>query len=300
MILLYFASMAGAALLSFILFRPSIMLANATGAIDLPNSRKTHTQPTARVGGFAFFMAFLVFLPLLPINMNWKISLILGGGTVFLVGFLDDALQLPPFAKLCGQIIAACIYFFTTEPNANIMTGALLMFWLVFVTNSINLIDGLDTLAGGISYSISLCISVLAMIFNNGDIVWVSMLILFIIMGFIPHNIPPARIFMGDCGALFLGFILAAASSRLILESNSFICLISVTLIFRVPNSDTVQCFFRRILKGKNPFVADRGHFHHQLLRWGFTRECAALLLISISLLLGFIGVVISSIISLQ
>ena len=300
MILLYFASMTGAALLSFILFKPSILLANATNAIDIPNSRKTHTQPTARVGGFAFFIAFLTFLPLLPINMNWKISLILGGGTIFLVGFLDDALQLTPFAKLFGQIIASCLYFFTAVPNLNIITGAILIFWLIFVTNSINLIDGLDALAGGISYSIALCLSVLATIFNNGDVVWMSMLILFIIMGFIPRNIPPARIFMGDCGALFLGFILATASSRLILESNSFICLISVTLIFRVPSSDTVQCFFRRILKGKNPFVADKGHFHHKLLHRGFTRECAALLLISISLALGFLGVVISSIIILQ
>ena len=148
--------MTGAALLSFILFKPSILLANATNAIDIPNSRKTHTQPTARVGGFAFFIAFLTFLPLLPINMNWKISLILGGGTIFLVGFLDDALQLTPFAKLFGQIIASCLYFFTAVPNLNIITGAILIFWLIFVTNSINLIDGLDALAGGISYSIAL------------------------------------------------------------------------------------------------------------------------------------------------
>lgn len=295
MSILYFAVGLGVFLLSFVLFKPSLLLARAVGAIDIPKGRKMHSRPTARVGGFAFFVAFILFLPLLPIRAEIKVELLLGGGIMFLVGFFDDALQLSPFVKLCGQLLAATVYLLSADFHMHAIYSIILLFWIVFITNAINLIDGLDGLAGGVSCSIALALSVISMIFGSYDITLASLLLLFAILGFLPRNIPPARIFMGDCGALTLGFLLASLSARLIFESRSLLCWISVVLQFRLPSTDTVQCFIRRLISGKSPFAADRGHFHHKLLQHGFTPECASLLLITASLLLGLLSIAIAS-----
>lgn len=295
MSILFFAVGLGAFLLTFVLFKPSLLLARAVGAIDIPIGRKMHSRPTARVGGFAFFVAFIVFLPLLPISTELKVSLLLGSGIIFLTGFFDDALQISPFVKLSGQLFATAVYLLSANFQMHVLYGVFILFWIVFITNAINLIDGLDALAGGISGSIALALSVISMIFSSYDISLVSLLLLFAVLGFLPRNMPPARIFMGDCGALTLGFLLATLSTRLIFESRSLLCSIAVVLLFRVPSADTVQCFIRRIATGKNPFEADRGHFHHKLLRYGFKPECASLLLITVSLLLCLISIVIAS-----
>ncbi len=295
MLFIYCSLMFGAFVLSSALFFPSLTLSYAVGAIDIPNSRKTHSIPTARGGGFAFFAAFSLLLPLLPIDTTMKMSLIAGGAVIFLTGFLDDAISLSPFAKLTGQFGAASVYLFLSGYNKSVFGGILTLLWLVFLANAINLSDGLNGLAGGISVTEALCIAVLALVFGSVDVFLCSLLLFFAVLGFLPRNFPRARIFMGDCGALFLGFILGALSSKLVLESESIICLISILLVFRVPTYDTNLSIIRRLFKHKNPFAADRGHFHHRLVRWGFTKECATLALVTVSLIFGFIGVVISA-----
>ena len=284
-------------IISFALFHPSVRLANIIGAIDFPSERKVHSSPTARLGGLCFFASFSILLSILPIDRAFKLSLLTGGTVIFAVGFLDDALSISPFAKLSGQFLSSTFFiFFTFDQGGSVyykIFGVISLFWLIFITNATNLCDGLDGLAGGITSAQALCLSVIALIFKSYDIFLCSVILLFAIIGFIPRNIPPAKAFMGDCGSLFLGFILSALSIRLIYEAQSIISLIAIPLLFRVPTADAIQSFIRRIIKRKNPFSADRGHFHHKLLDLGFTQECAALALISISLFFGMIAILI-------
>ncbi len=285
---------------SFSLFKPSVYLANVLGAIDIPNERKIHSKPTSRLGGLSFFIAFCVMLPLLPIDASYKISLILGGGVIFCVGMLDDAINISPFAKLCGEFLAVSVYIFLsflkTDTLVEKLFGIGSLLWMIFIINATNLCDGLDGLAGGITCTQALSLATVSLVFGSYGVFWCSILLLFATLGFLPRNMPPAKTFMGDCGALFLGFILSALSTRLIYETRSILLLLSMPLIFRIPTSDAILSFFRRALKKKNPFSADRGHFHHKLLDTGFTRECAALALISISLLFGTLAIFICSI----
>lgn len=287
-----------ALLISYMLFSPSVALAKALKAIDTPNARKMHSKPIPRLGGFSFFVAFSISLIISPIDVKIKISIILGGTTVFLLGLFDDAVNLSPFTKLIGQILSGILYVFLTFGATEEIQGKLFsiisLFWIVFIINATNLCDGLDGLAGGITGSQALCLSVISFIFGCYDVFLCSILLLFAILGFLPRNIPPAKIFMGDCGSLFLGFVLSVLSVRLIYETQNIFALPSTLLIFIVPSADTMQSFTRRALKRRNPFSADRGHFHHKLIDLGFTKECAALMLISASLLFGLCGIVIS------
>ena len=161
-------------------------------------------------------------------------------------------------------------------------------------SNAVNLTDGLDGLAGGVCASQSLCLAVLSLILGNKDAFLCSLLLLGVILGFLPHNFPRAKIFMGDCGSLFLGFVLACISGRLFSDNPSILCAISILLIFRVPSYDTIFSFTRRILKGRNPFYADRGHFHHRLIALGFSKECTTLALVTLSLAFGLLGIITS------
>ncbi len=285
-----FALLFGAFLFSYVLFAPSVRIARVTGAIDMPSERRIHARPTARTGGFAFFAAFTAFLPMLDIDRDFKLALLLGSSTVFLVGFIDDVLSLPPFAKLTGQFAAVAVYFFIGRTSAadtsivGAIFGLLTVIWMVFICNAINLSDGLDALAGGLSSNAALTLALVALIFGNHDVFWVALLLLCAILGFLPRNAPPARIFMGDGGSLFLGFTLGALASKLFFESDKLRLFLAIALIFRIPSADTMGSFARRLINGKNPFRADKGHFHHRLLQIGFTKECATLLLLTLSL----------------
>ena len=284
--------------ISYFLFHPALAISCFCGAIDIPGNRKIHTKPMARGGGWEFFMAFSSILIFLPIKNDLKISLLIGGTIIFVVGFLDDTLNLSPFAKLSGQFLVLSIYFFTSELlnyKMSMFQGIFSAIWIIFLINATNFIDGIDGLASGISSSQALCISVISLICNNIDIFLCSILILGATLGFIPRNFPKAKIFMGDCGALFLGFVQSVLSSRIVLESESILCIISILLVFRIPIYDASFSIIRRLIKRKNPFKADKEHFHHKLLIHGFSKECTTLLLVTFSLLFGFLGILIFS-----
>lgn len=272
------------------------MISNFLGAIDYPSNRKIHSKPTARGGGFAIFLSFTVILIVSPIDIDLKIPLSLGATVIFLVGFLDDAINVSPYIKLSGQFLAIAVYHFTTELldyKISVLEGFLSVIWIIFITNATNLIDGLDGLASGVCASEALCLASISLIFGYMDIFICSILILGSVLGFLPRNYPNAKIFMGDCGALFLGFILATLSSRLMIENPNVIYILSILLIFRIPIYDTNISIIRRLIKRKNPFKADKEHFHHLLLEHGFKKECATLLLICASLLFGLLGIVL-------
>lgn len=292
--MIYFLIFACVLLLSYVLFFPSLILSYTTGAIDYPTSRKTHILPTARAGGFSLYIAFSAFLLISSVNNDLKIPLFCGSTVIFLVGLFDDARHLTPFQKLAGQFSAAAAYIMISGGD-NLAENVLTLAWILYLSNAINLTDGLNGLAGGVCSGEALCLAVLALIFGNTDVFLCSIMLLGAIIGFLPHNFPRAKIFMGDCGALFLGFTLATLSSKLVFESESILCLLSTMLVFRLPTYDTNLSIIRRILKGKNPFKADKGHFHHRLLEHGFSKECAALALVTASLFLGLIGILIST-----
>ena len=278
------------------MFYPSLMLSNMLGAIDIPNERKIHTKPIARGGGWTFFTAFLFLLIFLPIKNDLKIALLVSGGVIFLVGFLDDAINLSPFSKLSGQFLALSVYIFTSELlnyKISIIQGVFSSIWIIFITNSTNFIDGVDGLATGVSSSQALCLAVMSFLLNKLDIFLCSALILGATLGFLPRNFPKAKIFMGDCGSLFLGFVLSVLSSRLIFESKSILCTIASILVFRIPIYDASFSIIKRLIKRKNPFKADKEHFHHQLLKYGFSKECTTLFLVTLSLFFGFWGILI-------
>ena len=280
-------------LLSYVLYFPSLVLSYKTGAIDNPNSRKMHTLPTARAGGLAFFVTFCAILLVSPIKTDTKVPLVLSGTLIFLIGFLDDALSLSPFQKLSGQFLASSVYLFSSSAKS-LPQSILTIAWLIFIVNATNLSDGLNGLAGGICASESLCLAVLSLSLGNIEVFWCSVLLLGAILGFLPNNFPKAKIFMGDCGSLFLGFILAVLSSKLVFESKNPIVAISILLIFRIPTYDTNMSIIRRILKGKSPFKADKEHFHHQLIKHGFSKECTTLALVSAALFFGLLGIIVS------
>jgi len=282
------------ALLSFVMFFPALALSERIGAIDIPSQRKIHSTPTSRCGGLAFFTSFSVLLAISPVEASLKIPLVLSGAIMFLVGLFDDARSLTPFQKLAGEFLAVGCYILLSggKPLAQ---SVLTFVWMMFLSNAINLCDGLDGLAGGLCATESLCLGALALIFGNGDVFICALALLGAIAGFLPRNFPRARIFMGDCGALFLGFTLGALSSRLVFESGSILCLIATLITFRIPTYDTNLSIVRRLINGKNPFRADKGHFHHRLLRWGFSKECATLALVTASLFFGLVGIIIAS-----
>ena len=295
--MIYFLAIIITCLLSYCLFPSSLSVSKLVGAIDYPTIRKSHTKPTPRAGGIAFFLAFSVAFIIIPANVSLKIPLILGGAVIFLVGFSDDAVNIAPFVKLSGQALALTVYHFTAEflqYDLSIFQSILTSVWIIFISNATNIIDGLDGLCAGVSSCEALCIGVLALILGNTDVMICSFLLMGAIVGFLPNNFPKAKIFMGDCGALFLGFTLAVLSARLVIESGSLLCLLSILLIFRLPLYDTNFSIIRRIARRKSPFKADKNHFHHILVRNGFTKECASLLLITLSLFCGFCGIIIS------
>ena len=279
--------------LSYSLFLPSFALSYKIGAVDYPSQRKMHTKPTARAGGLAFFAAFSLLLPLMPVDAELKYSLLLGGGVIFIIGLIDDARPLLPTQKLTGQVLAVALSV-TFFPSSSALEGILRFSWIIFLTNAINLCDGLDGLAGGICASQAVCLASISLIFKNSSVFLCAIILLGAILGFLPQNFPRAKIFMGDCGALFLGFALATMSSKLVFDTKSALCFLSVFLVFRTPIYDTLLSILRRLAKGTNPFKADRGHLHHRLLDWGFSRECATLALVTASLFFGFVGVLIT------
>ena len=226
----FFSIALGALLLSHSLFVPSLHLSYRIGAIDYPNKRKSHLLPTARAGGISFFASFIIFLALLPVSQDIKIPLLLGSSIIFAVGLIDDSQGLSAFQKLAGQFLSASVYVLIRGSN-NTVLDLVSFVWIIFLTNAINLIDGINGLATGVSASQSLCLCILALIYGNFSVFLCSLLLLSVLLGFFPRNFPRAMIFMGDCGALFLGFTLGVLSSTFVFESESIICLISTLLI---------------------------------------------------------------------
>lgn len=297
----------GAFLLSFLAAAATTpvvrALARRWGWVDAPEGRKVHLVPVPRVGGLA--IAFAYFLPFAAVLLldnpiqdavvrraPEMAGLFLGGVAIVLLGLWDDLRGLGPARKFAVQIAVATVcwwaFEFRIDRIANpfgdpVELGMLglpvTILWFVAVVNAINLIDGLDGLASGVALIASLTLFVLALMWPNPVAGLSSIALCGALLGFLLYNFNPASIFMGDSGSLFLGFILASTGMIGSTKSRTLVAILVPIIALGVPFADTALAVVRRVLAGRSPFAADRGHLHHQLLALGYSHRRAVLIL---------------------
>ena len=307
-------ALAVAFVISFVATPVVRSFAKQVGAIDVPDKKRhIHSHPIPRMGGLAIFLGFLLSV-LLFANITPQVrGILLGAILIVVVGAIDDVMNLNAWLKFCVQIVAAVIavlsgVIINVVSNPLLITGEqaitvgilavpVTILWIVGVTNSVNLIDGLDGLACGVSAIASLSMLVVSMLVSdaNSNVAVLLAALCGGCLGFIPYNLNPAKIFMGDTGALLLGYILATASVIGMFKFYAIVTFILPVLALAVPLSDTIFAFTRRIMRGQSPFHADRGHFHHKLLDMGLSQKQAVAVLYAVSAILGLTAVVLTS-----
>ncbi|MCC3379456.1 glycosyltransferase family 4 protein [Paenibacillus farraposensis] len=289
------------------------------GAVDVPNARKVHTRIMPRLGGLGIFLAFLLsllaILPFVPDGMlssrdiNFIAAFLIGGTLITLIGALDDRFDLNAKLKFLAQIAVACMVVFAFDIRVDFVNVPfqdaysslegwisipLTIFWIVGVTNAINLIDGLDGLAAGVSGIAIGTISVMSLLMGNYMVAMLCLVLLGSIIGFLFFNFHPAKIFMGDTGSLFLGFCLAMLS-MLGFKQIAIVSFITPLIIIGVPLSDTFFAIIRRKLQKKPIFSPDKGHLHHCLRELGFSHRQTVLIIYGIAAFFGILAVIQSS-----
>lgn len=297
------------AMVSTLLLVPPIKrLARVAGAMDEPNERKVHTGIIPRMGGLAMFFGCLItFLIYLEGFENFR-GIFLGMVIMVVVGILDDSIGLEPRFKLLGQVVAASAAMFMSDLNINflggvvgthyslgLLSGPLTIFWIVGITNAINLSDGLDGLAGGISLIAFTCFGFLA--YQRADFETFTLCLVLVgsILGFLRYNNHPAEIFMGDTGSLFLGYCLGTLSIAGNFKSVTAMTLITPVLVLLVPIADTLWAIIRRVRQGRSPFSADKMHFHHKLLNKGMNQAQTVSVLYAVCVALAIAAVALAN-----
>lgn len=287
------------------------VFATKVGAIDVPkDNRRMHKSPIPRLGGMAIFLGFICsMLAFCDITFEMR-GILLGCIVIVLLGLVDDIVQLKARYKLIGQIIAAIIPLFygvRIEMFSNIFTNEspyislgilsipITIIWIVGVTNAVNLIDGLDGLAVGVSAISSLSLLFIALFIAEPTVAIVMAALTGGCVGFIPYNFNPAKIFMGDTGAMFLGYILATISITGFFKFYAIISFLIPFLILGLPIFDTLFAIIRRLAKGQSPMTADRGHLHHRLIDMGFSQKQTVAILYIVSALLGLCAIILAS-----
>ncbi|MBC1937390.1 undecaprenyl/decaprenyl-phosphate alpha-N-acetylglucosaminyl 1-phosphate transferase [Listeria grandensis] len=271
---------------------------------DKPDKRRINVVPIPSLGGVAIFVAFLIGMFLLPIDKTLLWPLVIGASVIAITGMLDDILELKARYKLLGQVVAAGIIVFWGGINItfiNLPFGGewhfgylaipLTIVWIVAITNAINLIDGLDGLAAGVSTIALLTIMGMAFVMGDPLVIMITAVLAAATLGFLPYNFYPAKIFMGDTGALFLGFVIAILS-LMGFKNVTFISLIVPVLILGVPIFDTILAIIRRIVHRTPIAMADKSHLHHSLMKLGFTHRQTVILIYAISALFSLFALI--------
>ncbi len=313
-------------LLSLVLTPLVISYAKRIGAIDQPNERKVHKLPIPRLGGVAiyasFFLSLVVSVYLDPslhtfsgLSPHTGVMLVISLTLVLLLGIWDDLHPLTPSKKLLGQVIAGTMVYFAgfrisaiTHPfSPDLLTMGWLdypatLIWVVGITNAINLIDGLDGLASGVSFIVSITMFAISLL--KGDLTTAMMALLLggAILGFLRYNFSGARIFLGDSGSLFIGFSLAILSIQSSTKGSTAFAIVVPMLALGLPIMDTLLSMTRRLLRSILPqqknsasflgklvtmFLPDRGHIHHRLIDRGLSHRSVVLVLYVVSCAFG-------------
>ena len=307
------AALLTAAIVAFITTPVVRTLAFRVGAVDVPrDNRRMHNHPIPRMGGLAIFFGFilsaLIFVPLdAPLR-----GMLLGAVIIVILGIFDDIYALPALPKLLVQIAAATVAvlmgnqievlsnpnIFSSNPywDLGFLSIPISVFWIVGITNAVNLIDGLDGLACGVSTISSMTMLVIALTVAEPDVALLMAALAGGCIGFLPYNLNPAKIFMGDTGSTFLGFILATVSIEGLFKSYAIISFAVPFLMLGLPIFDTCFAILRRVSHGQSPMAPDRGHIHHRLIDMGFSQKQAVAMLYVISAILGLSAVVLTTI----
>lgn len=304
----YFLAFITALIAVYALTPLVIKFAVKTGAMDKPDPRKVHKKPIPRLGGLAIYLAFMIAVCSMLDFGKEIVGLLLGGTFIVIVGIIDDFISLPAKVKLLGQILAACILVafdiridFITDPFGDFIFLEYLaipvtIFWIVGITNTVNLIDGLDGLAAGVSTIATVTILLVALQSGDLPVVFLTAALAGSSLGFLHYNFNPARIFMGDTGSMFLGYMFAAISVIGAVKSAATIALIVPILALGLPILDTTFAIVRRYRGGVPIFKPDKGHLHHRLLAMGFSQRQAVLLMYVFSAFLGLAAIALTEV----
>ncbi|MBO5453106.1 MAG: undecaprenyl/decaprenyl-phosphate alpha-N-acetylglucosaminyl 1-phosphate transferase [Clostridia bacterium] len=287
------------------------LTAEKIGAIDVPrDARRMHKTPIPRLGGIAIYFGFVASFLFFGVLTPEMLGILAGSVIIVILGILDDRKPIKASVKFLVQLVAATVVALSgvkievfTNPllfssQEYLILGSLsipvTVLWIAAVTNAVNLIDGLDGLAAGVASISSVCLLVIALMFSETNIAVFTACIAGACIGFLPYNLNPAKIFMGDSGALFLGFVLACISIEGVFKAYAVISFAVPLLVLALPIFDTTIAILRRI-KNKKPIMQpDRGHLHHRLIDMGFNQKQAVLILYLIAGLLGLSAIVLT------
>lgn len=284
-------------------------LAFVLGAVDNPNARRVNKKPMPTLGGLGLFVTFNIGAFILLRNQfptHELFSLLLASSVIILTGMIDDILELKPGQKMAGIFIAALIIYFLAGIRMNVVnvpftnkeislgwwSFPITIFWILALTNAVNLIDGLDGLADGVSMISLTTMGIVGYFFLHTHQLYVPIACFMLaacLIGFLPYNFHPAKIFLGDTGALYIGFMIAVLSLKG-LKNVTFISLLVPIIILGVPITDTVYAIIRRKLNKKPVSQADKHHLHHQLMKMGLTHRQTVLTIYALSLVFSFIS----------
>ena len=307
------AAFAVAAVLSYFFTPPVKNFAHKVGAIDVPkDARRMHKKPIPRLGGLAIYGGFLCSILIFGQLDETMLCVLLGAAIIVALGIFDDVLALGAKLKFVVQIVAAAIpvcigdlqigLFTNLNPlsdtpivHLGILAVPATIIWIVGITNAVNLSDGLDGLAVGVSSIAAITMLAVALLTGNMPIAITMAALAGACIGFMPYNLNPAKIFMGDTGSTFLGYMLATVSIMGLCKFYAVISFAVPFLILGLPIFDTANAIIRRVAAGRSPMSPDRGHVHHKLIDMGFNQKQAVAILYAISATLGLTAVVLTS-----
>ena len=299
--------------LSFVSTPLAIRLAPKIGAVDVPkDGRRMHKHAIPRFGGLAIYIGTTGTLLIFGGDYDELVPVIIGGTAIYILGVVDDLKNLKPGIKFGLELVIATVMYemglrislienYFGEGQwifGGVVCFVVTVLWIVGITNTINLVDGLDGLAAGITAIASLCIAYIAYIHGSkyGMVpVCLAMVTLAgATSGFLPYNFYPAKIFMGDGGSLFLGFMIAVLSVVGPLKRSTLIAVAVPVIVLGIPIFDTFFAIVRRAAKGQPIMQADRGHLHHRLMDSGYGQRRAVIMLYGISGIMGMAAVLVS------
>ncbi|WEV37538.1 MraY family glycosyltransferase [Lactobacillus sp. ESL0677] len=284
-------------------------LAFVLGAVDNPNARRVNKTPMPTLGGLGIFVTFNIGVFVLlreQFPTHETFSILLASSVVVLTGMIDDILELRPRQKMFGIFVGALVIYFLGGIKMNVLNVPFInkqinlgwwslpitIFWILALTNAVNLIDGLDGLADGVSMISLFTMGIVGYFFLHTRQLYIPIACFMLaacLLGFLPYNFHPAKMFLGDTGALYIGFMIAVFSLKG-LKNVTFISLLVPIIILGVPITDTIYAMIRRKLNKRPVSQADKHHLHHQLMRMGLTHRQTVLTIYALSLIFSFIS----------
>ena len=277
-------------------------LAVRTNMLDQPAQRKMHVSPTPMLGGLAIYAAVLLALILFgdKFYVHQVAGIIIGASLISFLGLWDDRMPLPPWTKLLGQLIPVMVLIVTGVRVSifghQALNIAITIIWVLFITNAVNFLDNMDGLSAGVTAMASAYFLLLAALSGQYLVGALTAALLGACIGFLFYNFNPASIFMGDTGSLFLGFVLAAVGIKLRFPTNiPTVTWMIPVLVLGVPILDTSMVIISRLRRGKNPFTTPgKDHLSHRLVKIGYTRREAVLMLYLLGSIFGMIAVFVT------